>query len=440
MNIQKIRVGKLKKLKKVLIIIAVFIAVVTGSVAAGIYYVDSKIYVADKKDTGAKKESKLSAFQMLVASVGNQSGVDNIMLAGVDARKKETATRTDSIMMATIDRTNKQMKLTSFMRDMAVSIPGYDKKYKINTAFFFGGPELLMKTLNQNFNTEVQYYVTIDFKAFQALVDKFGGVDVEVKPNEVDEMNKYIKEENWGNPDFIKKPGFQHLSGQQALSYSRIRHVGNGDYERTERQRKVLSLLLQKVKSRNILALPDLINTVLPYIKTNVPSSKLLAIGISALKYAGSPMGTLRIPADKTYSDERMRGQAVLVPDLAANTALLDKFISASGKQDTKNTNNASVDKSNIQISILNSTGKAGLASKYKEKLQSFGYKVVEIGNYPYEKCATTTIQDYSRLDYGDTVIHDLKFGNVLDKQNTKSTANVVIVLGGDSIGMLNNI
>lgn len=456
-------------MKRIFKIIAVILVVIIGVAAGGLYYIDSKIFVSSKKGSKHSIINSISAFQSVINSVSNQGGLDNIILTGTDARSKDTSSRTDSIMMATVDRSNKEIKLTSFMRDMYVPIPGYKKNYKINTAYFLGGADLLLQTLNQNFNTNAQYYVNIDFSAFQALVDKFDGIDVDVKSYEIKEMNKYIKEENWGNPDFVTKSGFQHLNGQQVLSYCRIRKVGNNDYERTERQRRVLSLLIKKARKESILDLPNLMNTILPFIKTNIPSTKLLALGISAYKFSGTAVSTLRIPADGMYDNQVIGGQDVLVPDLQQNASALTKFVTTKTSTDnkevadtTKNTatestktidvnNNDGVDKnsqsqvdsketsgsttkSNIDVCILNSTGKAGLAAKYKTKLEALGYTVAKTDNYPYKKYKTTIINDYSKQGYGTIISGDLKFGNIVKKQKAKPVASIVIILGRDSV------
>jgi LCP family protein required for cell wall assembly len=501
-------------LKKLFVILGITLVLIIGTVAGGLYYIDSKIYVTTKKVTSATKEAttaakevtstakeattaakgnkitvsnNVSTFQSLINSISNQGGVDNIILAGTDSRSKDTDSRTDSIMMATIDRTNKEVKLTSFMRDMFVPIPGYKKNYKINTAFFLGGPDLLMETLNQNFNTNAGYYVTIDFSAFKALVDKFKGIDIDVKDYEIDQMNKYIKEENWSNPDFVKVAGLQHLNGQQVLSYCRIRKAGNNDYERTERQRRVLTLLIQKARKENIFSLPSLLSTILPYIKTNIPSSKLLAFGISAYKFGSSPVSTIRIPADKMYSNQTIGGQDVIVPDFQKNTNLLNQFIASnnstqnkSNTNEIKNNNNPDAimnhnnpdtimnninedtkllsdntatnvfnnsrssalgvanstsltQRSTIAVAILNSTHKSGLVSIYKAKLETLGYKVTHTGNYKYRRYSTTVINDYSNQNFGDTLLEDLKFGNIVKKQKSKPLASIVIILGSDS-------
>ena len=432
------------KVKKLFKILAVIVAVLAISAFGVLYYIDSKIYVPTKGGSKNRISNSVSALQSIINSLSNQKGIDSIVLAGTDGRSKETASRTDSIMMATIDRSNKAVKLTSFMRDMFVPIPGYNKNFKINTAYFLGGPELLIETLNQNFNTKAEFYVTIDFSAFQTLVNKFNGIDVNVKSYEIKEMNKYIKEENWGNPEFVTTSGLQHLSGQQVLSYCRIRKVGNNDYERTERQRRVLTLLIQKARKQNIFSLPGLMNSILPYIKTNIPSSKLLAFGISAYKFSKTPVSTIRIPAEGMYSNKVINGQDALIPDFLKNTELLNQFITSKDMSANKaatntaqiSSNNKSIaaSRGNIDVVILNSTGKSGLADEYKTKLQALGYRITKTDNYIYKKYETTIINDYSKKGYGEILSKDLNFGNILIKEKAKPLASVVVILGTDSL------
>ena len=292
-------------------------------VAAGIfgffYYVNSNIYVPNNKQTTVTQQADVEQKE-------EESGITNILLIGLDGRNSDADSRTDSIILATVDTNNKRLKLTSFMRDMYVPIPGHGQG-RINTAYFFGGPDLLIKTINQDFDLSIQYYMSIDFKAFQDLVEKVGGVDVEVKDYEVKEINKYIKEVNGSNSKLISGPGYQHLNGQQALSYCRIRKVGNGDYERTERQRNLLSILAKKIKTVGVIKIPQLFATVVPYVKTNVPATKLMGIGYTAYKFVNSPIQTLRIPMDGMFQGMVINGADVLVPDIEKNVTALDRFI-----------------------------------------------------------------------------------------------------------------
>ncbi|GFR35420.1 LCP family protein [Thermobrachium celere] len=309
----------MKRLKYILIPLVIIISLALGV----FYYINDTIHVPTPKDFFSSEEERQQInFQ-------EEQGFINILLIGIDARAEGEPARTDSIILATIDTNNKTIKLTSFMRDMYVPIPGY-KPHKINTAFFLGGPELLLKTLNQDFQVNVQYYISIDFNAFQDVIDALGGIEVEVKDYEVNEINKYIKEVNGKNSTLLTAPGYQKLNGQQALSYCRIRKVGNGDYERTERQRRVLGLLIDKVRGVSFFKLPELAKAVLPYIKTNIPTTKLMNIAYTAYKFGNTPVETARVPFDNTFEETYVNGMSVLLPDFQKNVVMLEKFLYSS--------------------------------------------------------------------------------------------------------------
>lgn len=257
---------------------------------------------------------------------GMESDIVNVLLVGVDTRGEFNDSRTDSIIIASIDPSSKKVKLTSIMRDTYVDIPG--KGYnKINAAFELGGVELLERTIRYNFGLNIDNYVAIDFQGFQGLIDTLDGVELDVKDYEVKEINKYIQEVNGASSTLIQAPGMQKLNGQQALSYCRIRKVGNNDYERTERQRRVLSLLLAKIKDTSVLSYPKLYSTISSYIKTNVPFESMLKIVYTVYKFGDSSTEDLRIPMDDHFKDTSISGQSVLIPELKYNAEQFYKFI-----------------------------------------------------------------------------------------------------------------
>lgn len=313
---------KKSKLKILYFIIPLILLVGLG--VGTYYYINGQIYVPTQEDFFTNPEDKEAA------KFDEEQGIINILLIGLDGRDNMEDSRTDSIILASLDTNNKKIKLTSFMRDMYVPIPGY-KDNRINTAYFLGGPELLMKTLNQDFDVNIQYYASIDFRAFQQLVDKLGGVNIEVKEYEVKEINKYIEEVNGSNSTLIENAGYQLLNGQQALSYSRIRKVGNNDFERTERQRRVIGELIKKAKETSIIKLPDLFTAVIPFVKTNIPTNKLMNIGYTVFKFGSTDVENLRIPGDGMFEGMNIYGMSVLVPDLEKNMDYLNEFIFSTG-------------------------------------------------------------------------------------------------------------
>lgn len=312
-------------MKKILAVVLIAVTVMSGIALGSFYYINKKIYVPSPKDFFKHNDG-----QGVNLNYNEEKGIFNILLVGLDRRSENDIGRTDSIILANINTQSKTIKLVSFMRDLYVPIPGHGLN-RINAAYSLGGPELLMKTLQQDFNIDVQYYVSIDFRAFQDLVDKLGGIDVEVKDYEVKEINKYIKEVNGSKATLLSGPGYQKLNGQQALSYSRIRKVGNGDFERTERQRRVLTILINKARNVSILKMPDLASTVLNYIKTNIPTGKLMNLAYTVYRFGNTPVETIRIPADGMFENMRVKGMAVLVPDLEKNVVYLEKFLSSQG-------------------------------------------------------------------------------------------------------------
>ena len=313
-----------KKLSKKNIILIVISCILIPVIAYCSYI--SYLLFWRKTPTFVSSNNDTTGSEQLGLPTPEESGIDNIVLFGVDSRTPNDYGRTDSIIIATIDKNSKAIKLTSVMRDLYVKIGSTNSMSRINSAYAMGGPELALETLNNNFGLDLKYYALIDFKAFQEVVDKLGGVDVEVKNYEVNEINKYIAEVNGKNSTFLKKSGFQHLNGQQALSFARIRKVGNGDFERTERQRIVLKALMEKGKQIDIVKATKLIPTLASYVQTNVPASKLLSLGVTAYKF-NNGMQSMRIPVEGYYGGQNVNGAAVLVPDIKANAQFVKEFI-----------------------------------------------------------------------------------------------------------------
>ena len=318
MNIKKIKNNKKIIITVIIACILIPVIVFCSQIVYLLYFRSTPTIVNDSNTIVDNKQSGLPSPE--------ESGIDNIVLFGVDNRTPTDHGRTDSIIIATIDKNMKVIKLTSIMRDLYVKIGDTKSLGRINGSYATGGPALALKTLNNNFGLNVKYYAVIDFNAFQDLVDELGGIDVEVKDYEVKEINYYIKSVNWSNPIFIKGAGFQHLNGQQTLSFARIRKVGNGDYERTERQRLVLKSLSEKSKQTNIVKFPQLLTTLVSYVQTNVPLSKIFSLGIIAYRFNNN-IESIRIPVDGYYEGQNVGGASVLVPDISANALFLKDFI-----------------------------------------------------------------------------------------------------------------
>lgn len=199
--------------------------------------------------------------------IGTEENIVNILLIGADYQETDRP-RSDTAMLVTINKESKTLTMTSFMRDLYVKIPGYAKN-KLNAAYSLGGMLLLEETLQQNFGVHVDGIVEVDFQQFEKIIDLLGGIDLELTSQEA----------NWINTKCGSKlqEGKQHLTGREAMWYSRNRTSnGGGDYNRTNRQRIVLSTLIETYKSAKLTTIVAMMDDILPMITTNMTRKQIV--------------------------------------------------------------------------------------------------------------------------------------------------------------------
>ncbi|MBQ8766013.1 MAG: LCP family protein [Clostridia bacterium] len=263
----------------------------------------------------------------------------NVLLVGVDAREGDTASRSDTMMLVTLDNKNKQIKLTSFLRDSFVEIAGKNYWSKLNSAYFQGGIQTLSDTLELNFKVDIQYYALVDFEIFTTIVDSIGGINVDVTEKE----SYYTYHSGKVNvPVRIEAGEDVLLNGEQALWYSRIRYL-DSDFHRTERQRKVITAIVEKASTMSLTELYSLAEKIIPLVKTNMSSNQIMSLGLAAVKdkVYSYPIVQHQIPADGTWSDKTIEGVgASLVMDMEQNQQLLHSFLSEKQEIPTENTSN----------------------------------------------------------------------------------------------------
>lgn len=257
-------------------------------------------------------------------------GITNILLCGADFRYWDKSNgRTDSIMILTIDSNLKKVKITSIMRDTYIPIRNHGSQ-KINSAFAYGGIGLLKDTIEKNLNLKIDYYAVINFQSFVDIVDYLQGVDVDVKKNEIKELNKYINDNaiERKNVKFVENPGVQLLNGTQALSYVRIRYNVGGDYSRTERQRIVLNKLIEKMKGISVVKYPKIARELWDNIDTDISFMKALNLAYTIYNMDNKNLDTLQIPIN-SISKGQIYGKKgwVILTDLKQNGEALDSFI-----------------------------------------------------------------------------------------------------------------
>lgn len=289
------QVKKKRTWLKVILGILIFI-VILG--AGGYFYVHTKLNKMNKVEVD---KSDLGINEELNSSYNKPEKIKNIALFGVDAPEGENG-RSDSIMIATIDPLHQKLKLTSIMRDSYVNIPGQGLD-KINHAYAFGGPQLAIKTINENFGLNITDFITVNFSSLPKIIDALGGVEITITDEEVSHIPG------------INYAGTYNLTGEQALTYSRIRYAEGGDYKRTERQRTVLEGLFKKALSMPASSYITTLDTVLPYIQTNMSSNTILSLGTKALSSFNGQLEQQRFPLDGYCTGEMINGVYYLTFD-----------------------------------------------------------------------------------------------------------------------------
>lgn len=251
--------------------------------------------------------------------VVDDAHIINLMLVGQDRYSGNIRQRSDVMILCSINTETKDIKLISFMRDLYVAIPGYDDN-RMNATYAFGGIKLLSKCMETNFGIHIDGTLVVDFQRFENVIDMMGGVDLYLANSEANHMVNTYK--------VSVQEGMNHLDGKSALAYVRNRTTGNGDFSRTERQRKLLGALLEKCKTMSLSQLKNLTETILPLITTDMTDRQIVDYTADILPIVGQlKLTTQRIPADNTYQYASIRGMSVLVPDLEANRKLLKEFL-----------------------------------------------------------------------------------------------------------------
>lgn len=293
-------------------IIAVILAAVIG---AGCFVGNAmgKVTYDDKRKNQYVSRSDLA----------RSSSVTNILLLGVDARnpKDDTASRSDSMMLISIDKAHNCIKMVSFLRDTWVYIPCIDKKQRLNAACQYDGYNGVVDTIEYNFGIDIDGYVVADFEMFKVLVDSIGGVEVEVSEKEAKEVTSH--KGRYGNVKL--DAGKYKLTGEQALAYCRIRKIDT-DFMRAYRQRTVMQAILKSVKSANPIKLVSMASKAAPYIETNLSKAKIIFSGLKALPCIGD-MAEVRVPFDGTWQYATIGGASVITIDVDKNKEQLKDLI-----------------------------------------------------------------------------------------------------------------
>ncbi|MCU9810329.1 LCP family protein [Paraclostridium sp. AKS81] len=259
--------------KKIVIGLVIFIVAVPMVAFGYFYFKLNSIY-----DSSAAKDVKEK-----VEKADDKDGITNILLAGVDGNNLDKGNRSDSMMVLTIDEKNNDIRITSLARDTYVQIPGYGEE-KLTHAYAYGGPALLLQTIDKNFGLKIDKYAVVSFSSFEKIIDALGGVEIDVLPKEV----SYIPG--------VNSAGKQTLNGAEALAYSRIRYADDA-YQRDNRQRTVMQAAYNKISS-NPGDLMEIGNTILGYTKTNIPPMEIFKLANKVIKMNFTEFPQLEFPLE----------------------------------------------------------------------------------------------------------------------------------------------
>jgi LCP family protein required for cell wall assembly len=255
------------------------------------------------------------------------------LLIGIDARPGENTGRSDTMMIVTLDPDNNTIKLTSLMRDLYVEIPGY-KNNRINAAYVFGGPELLMATIEKNFGIHIDNYIAVNFSMLGSLIDSIGGLTLTVESEYYkDRINAVIREDNKvlgidSKDGFLTSAGEQLMTGKQAQAYARYRYgTKDGDFGRTERQREVITKIFEKLSQMTALELMSLVMDNASNVFTNLSAKQLASFAPVLISMKDAEIAQLRLPIDGGYSSKTISGMSVLVPNRTKNMNALMDFL-----------------------------------------------------------------------------------------------------------------
>ncbi|HAJ96344.1 MAG TPA: hypothetical protein DCO72_01220 [Ruminococcus sp.] len=317
------RMGCLGRLIRSIIVLAVIIFAIYSAISLALI----------------NKLEKVPRGERLVTSGALHSNhTRSVLLIGTDSRDLNSERgRSDSMILLTINSRTGEVYLTSFMRDAWVEIPNYGGN-KLNAAYSFGGAELLMDTIEQNYSVRIDDYLCVTFTGFANIIDALGGVKIEVTPEEAEEINNILKNEvnelMGDDPvsDLLEKGGELILNGKQALSYARIRYVGNADFERTSRQREVITQIMQNAKTKAVSAIPEMVSSAMPHFSTNMSTTELYLFSLRVPQMMIYDFRQQQIPADGTWTPVTIDGQSALQVDFAGNIAILNETVYASVK------------------------------------------------------------------------------------------------------------
>ena len=291
---------------------------------------DQEVYVPQEEETfeqDSEEDDTIADEEIVFAEPAVEeeqlladSDVVNIMLVGRDAQTSGERGRSDSMIILSLNRKTKQISLVSLMRDIYTQIPGYSNN-RLNAAFSFGGYSLMDQTIEQNFGIDIDYNVGVNFEGFESVIDQLGGIDIVLNEAEVNWMVDY--------PGLVV--GTNHLNGEEALAYARIRYVGTGkeanDFGRTYRQRMVITTVYKELMKKSWTEIWSIMDSIMDCLETDMSEMEMISLGMEAYNLGLDSLQSYRIPYENEYSGQTVAGMQVLVIDWDAARQHLEDWL-----------------------------------------------------------------------------------------------------------------
>ena len=272
--------------------------------------------------------------QLITDAFDKLDGMRNILLLGVDSRTGSISGRTDTMILLSVDIEGNVIKMTSFLRDTYVSIPGY-KNNRLNAAYVYGGFDLLAATFEENFGIRPDAYVAVNLSGLTRVIDELGGVYVDVNSKKIDRINAVIY---WYNKQvlnlnnlrdgYLTKGGRQKLNGKQAEAWARYRY-SESDMQRAERQRQLISIIFEEICKMSLSELVSFAMDNIDLVKTNLGISDIISLAPAVLAMRDAEIRELQIPVSGGYKSQTVSGMSVLVPNRQKNANALAEFLKA---------------------------------------------------------------------------------------------------------------
>jgi len=268
---------------------------------------------------------------------GTMHGYMNVALFGLDAETESQlykGSRSDSIMIASVNMDTGDIKLVSVYRDSYLNIGPYKGQaeyyWKCNTAYAAGGAEQAVRMLNMNLDMDITDFVAVGYKGLSSVIDGLGGVYIDVSPEEVSHLNNYqIGVSSVLKSDYtpVRESGYQLLNGLQATAYCRIRATAGDDFKRTARQRTVLKAIEEQAKKADLTTLTKVFNDCIGDIYTSIDSKDILALLGNIANYRISEEAGFPTEEMRTTGNIGAKGSCVIPMDLESNVVWLHQFL-----------------------------------------------------------------------------------------------------------------